>query len=650
MNGEPANPAFRISEAQLHLVLDSTPARIALVDRSGRHCYVNQAYCDRVGRPAGEIVGRTIRDIVGAAVFDQLRPDTTHELAGRRALDGETVHWEGWLNYPQGPRYDQRIYFPCPNGEGVVDGYFAFARDLTDLKRSEEQLAERLAALDASEARNTAITASALDCIIAIDEAGLVVEFNPAAEETFGYRRVEAMGRSISELIVPPALRERHANGLLRYLQTGSANILGRRIEMEAMRSDGGLFPVELAVSEVRLQHRRLFTAYLRDLSAARAATAEIARQRDALYQSEKMAAFGSLLAGVAHELNNPLSIVIGNALMLSDDAAVANPDLAARARLIQVAAERCGRITHSFLAMARQHKPEPCPTEVDVLVDDALQLLKYGLTSSGVEIERDVPAGLPLVPCDASQINQVLTNLLVNARQALEGQPTPRRVRIEARQHDGAIEILVSDNGPGIAESIRARIFDPFFTTKPIGAGTGIGLSVSRGIVETHGGTLTLAPAKAQGIGFVIRLPLGEATPQVFEAEEMPASAPARRVRRALIVDDEREIGSILSQMLGTLAFECDVADSGISAQAQMQQHNYDIVLCDIRMPDIDGPALFDWMKKHRPLLCDRTAFVTGDTLGQAAGVFLAGCGRPVLEKPFRSSDIGRLVQELSI
>jgi two-component system NtrC family sensor kinase len=637
-----------ISEAQLRAVFDSIPTRIALLDRDRRYRYVNREYVAFAGRPAEEILGRTIPEVLREETFADFYP------LGERALAGETVEWSGWLDYRPGRRFVQRICVPLRDAAGAVDGYFIFNRDLTDVKLSEQALAMQLAALRASEALNAAIIASALDCVIAIDEAGLVVEFNPAAEQTFGYRRADVIGKRIGDLIVPPSLRQRHTNGFANYLRTGQGRVIGRRTEIEAMRADGGVFPVELTITEVRLPERRLFTAHLRDLTAARAADAEIQRQREALHQSEKLAAFGSLLAGVAHELNNPLSIVIGNALMLAEAAEQSAPELAERARRVQAAAERCGRIVRSFLAMARQREAQKQPVTVRALLDAVLQLLAYSLRSGGVTIDLDIPPVLPPVLCDADQMQQVLSNLLVNACQALEGQPQPRQIRLAARADAEWVAIEVGDNGPGVPETIRTRVFDPFFTTKPVGSGTGIGLGVSRGIVEAHGGSLTLAPSSGHGACFIVRLPLAvsdasAASPSILERAGATVDAPSRGRRTVLVVDDEEDVGRLLSEMLAAQGFHCDVANAGAAAKALLSRHDFDAILCDVRMPDIDGPALFAWMREHKPHLCARTAFVTGDTLGAAAVGFLSRAGRPTLEKPFVPAELRRLMLELT-
>jgi signal transduction histidine kinase len=386
-------------------------------------------------------------------------------------------------------------------------------------------------------------------------------------------------------------------------------------------------------------------------LRQARASAAELQRQRETLMQAEKLAAFGSLLAGVAHELNNPLAIVLADALLLQEDADAAMPAVAARAERIRAAAERCARIVRSFLAMARQQTVQRRPVPIGPLVDGVLELLAYGLRSDGIVVAREIPEGLPPVLGDADQLHQILANLVTNARQALEHRSEQRRLRIAARVVGATVEITVVDNGPGVPDAIRGRVFDPFFTTKPIGSGTGIGLSVSRGIAEAHGGSLDLAEAAEGGTCFLLRLPfLSGAEPAAGPPERLAeASGAANRKRSALIVDDETEMARILGELLGALGFRCDLAGTGRQAQRLLSGSDYDVILCDVRMPDMDGQALYRWLEENRAHLCRRTAFVTGDTLDQATGGFLACSGRPVLEKPFAPEQVRRLVAALA-
>jgi two-component system NtrC family sensor kinase len=623
-----AGSPLELGEAQLRMMLDCIPARAAVLDRGRRHWYANHEYQRFTGRRKEEIVGRTVAEIIGAEAAARTLP------LCERALAGESVEWSGWLPYDEGARlrFVQRFYMPYRGPRDEIDGYFVLARDLTDLK-----LSDALAA---------ATIASALDCIVMIDESGAIIEFNPAAEATFGHSREFAVGRQMAELLIPPALRAGHHVGMQRYLATSEAKFLGRRIEIEALRADGEIFPIELAITEIRLAGRRMFTAHLRDISASRKAVAEIQRQREALQQSEKMAAFGSLLAGVAHELNNPLSIAIGHALMLEEE--MQGTKAGDRSGKIRAAAERCARVVRSFLAIARQRKATLEALDVAALVEGVVQLLSYGLASSGVEVERALPANLPPVLGDADQLHQVLANLLTNAQQALESRPHPRRIRIAACAPGDQIEIVVSDNGPGIPAELRGRIFDPFFTTKPVGAGTGIGLSISRGMVEAHGGSMALAPPEPGGATFVIRLPAAThvaASPAAPAVERRPAAAPARH---ALIVDDEPEVAELLAEMLTAQGLRCQIAPDGAKAQALLESRDFDVILCDLRMPMMDGRTLLGWLGSHRPALRNRLAFITGDTLGPGAGADLLELGRPILEKPFTSADVRALVASL--
>jgi PAS domain S-box-containing protein len=528
---------------------------------------------------------------------------------------------------------------------------------------SQNGAGSRLSSLGTAEehaAVYAAVVASALDAVVVVDESGCVVTMNPAAETTFGYSLDEALGQSIGALIVPEHLRAAHEQGFARYRATREPRVLGRRVELEARCKDGRIIPVELAITEVNLSDRRLFTANLRDLSAAKESAAEIERQRDQLHQSEKLSALGSLLAGIAHELNNPLSIVLGQAVMMREDVEELywHGPFRERTQKIEAAAERCARVMKSFLAIARQRKAERKMLPLAPLLDSAIDLLMYGMRTGGITITRDYAGPLPDVFADSDQVQQIVVNLLVNASQALDHIEGDRHILVRAAAGpDKMLHLLVADNGPGVAKEIAARIFDPFFTTKAEGAGTGIGLSVSRGLAQSQGGRLSLALSPLGGAGFELTLPTVPVTTESVSngrSEDLirfsAKAVQSAEKRRALIVDDEVEIGVLIAETLRNANYQCDVARSGREAQAKIAARAgaYDAVVCDLRMPDIDGPALFDWIGRHHPALAERTMFVTGDALGPAAGRFLAQCHRPVLEKPFAPADIVRLVGEL--
>jgi signal transduction histidine kinase len=386
--------------------------------------------------------------------------------------------------------------------------------------------------------------------------------------------------------------------------------------------------------------------AVARDMAEKKRSTEELEQQREALYQREKLAALGSLLAGVAHELNNPLSVVVARAVMLEEES---YPAAQAAASKIRIAAERCARIVRTFLAMARQQPPQRGAVAVNDVVSAALDITAYTVRTSSIEVVLDLAKDIPPILADADQLHQVLLNLIINAQQVLQDQPMPRRIRVSSRFDPVAdlIHITVADNGPGIPEPLRARVFEPYFTTKPTGMGTGVGLAVSLGIVEAHGGTLTFNGPAEGGAVFTISLPVCPAyAVGVDPRSSGEASASPRKV---LVVDDEAEIRETLAEILGGAQHNVMTAGSGREALERMAAEQYDVILTDIRMPGLDGRALYEQIERRWPEQAQRVIFVTGDTLASGLHDFAAECGRPVIEKPFVPRDVRRVVAEVA-
>jgi signal transduction histidine kinase len=386
--------------------------------------------------------------------------------------------------------------------------------------------------------------------------------------------------------------------------------------------------------------------AVQRDVAEKKRSAQVLAEQREALHQREKLAALGSLLAGVAHELNNPLSVVVARAIMLEEQG---HPATKTAALKIRTAAERCARIVRTFLAMARQQPPERGPVSVNEVISAALDMTAYAVRTSNIEVAVDLGEDIPTILADPDQLHQVVMNLVVNAQQVLQDRPGPRRIRVASRfdADAGVIRIAVADNGPGIPEHLRARVFEPYFTTKPTGMGTGVGLAVSHGIVEAHGGTLILDCPEMGGAVFTITLP-------VCRAEDSDdADGPSRELttprRSILIVDDEAEIREILADILKGARHRVAAVASGREALERMAAERYDVILTDIRMPDLDGRTLYREIERRWPDRAARVVFVTGDSLASTLHEFASECGRPVIEKPFVPKDVRRVVAEIA-
>jgi two-component system NtrC family sensor kinase len=372
----------------------------------------------------------------------------------------------------------------------------------------------------------------------------------------------------------------------------------------------------------------------------------ETRRLQEQLIQSEKLSAIGQLIAGVAHELNNPLSVVVARAVMLEEQG---HPATKVAAGKIRTAAERCARIVRTFLAMARQQPPERGPVAVNEVVSAALDMTAYAVRTSNIEVAVDLADDIPTVLADPDQLHQVLLNLIVNAQQVLQDRPGKRRIRVASRFDPDAlvIRIAVADNGPGIPEHLRARVFEPYFTTKPSGLGTGVGLAVSHGIVTAHGGTLTLDCPEMGGAVLTITLPV------CLADESDDADGPSREIRasrrKILIVDDEAEIRDILAEILREGQHRVAAVSSGREALERMASERYDVILTDIRMPDLDGRTLYREIERRWPEQAARVVFVTGDSLAATLHEFASEHGRPVIEKPFVPRDVRRIVAEIA-
>jgi CheY-like chemotaxis protein len=297
---------------------------------------------------------------------------------------------------------------------------------------------------------------------------------------------------------------------------------------------------------------------------------------------------------------------------------------------------------------MARQRSPKHAPIAINDVVTAALDLTEFRLQSHGVRLERNLAPDLPVIMADADQLHQVVVNLIVNAQQAMEGHSGKRRLTVATGYGVKAdtLRIEVSDTGPGVPQELRRRIFEPFFTTKPQEKGTGVGLSFSQGIVEAHGGRLDVQDS-GLGATFVVELPVSTGA-ECAESTECLVSPPTHG-KSALVVDDEEDIAEALGELLELEGYRCSVALGGIEAQGRLHTEEYDLIISDLRMPELDGTALYEWLQRTRPQLLARFAFSTGDALSPSTVRFLARVQRPLLEKPFTRAALRRLLDEIS-
>ncbi|HSW05828.1 PAS domain S-box protein [Aquabacterium sp.] len=642
--GEAESLLPELDPALMKLLLERISTRVAVVDLDWKYTYANHETLRFMGLPPERVIGRPMAQVLDAGVFHTLEP------LFKRVFAGETLHRRGWADYQQqGRRYRDQWFLPYRPGGGPVTAVVICGLDQTEQRLREQELAQQAAQLRASEALKAAIFDNALAALVSTDATGCIVEFNPSAEAMFGHRRAQVLGLPVAEVMVPARHREAHEQGLRRWQRADAAPLPPRRLEMHALRADGSEFPMEMVLWRTTTDQQVFYTASITDVSERHGAAQQIERQREALRQSEKLSAMGNLLAGVSHELNNPLAIVMGRAALLEEKCA-SDPALQRDAQLIREAAERCGRIVHTFLNMARSRPARRSLVDLNPVARATAELLAYAYRSHGIDLQLQLSEPLPPVHADADQIAQVVLNLLVNAQQALSLTEGQRTVRLSTGAGTASVWLRVADNGPGIAAAARARLFEAFFTTKAEGMGTGMGLSVSRALVREHGGELQLDDSTTgAGAVFCMSLPIAPQREAQAPAVATPASvaaAPAPALARVLVVDDEEEVASLMREMLERAGYEVASAESGAVALQLLVEARFDAVVSDLHMPDMDGTALWRAICNEHPRLGSKLLFVTGDTLSPHAQAFFKASGCAGLDKPFTKAELLSKVQ----
>ncbi len=648
--GKTESTVPELDQELMKLLLENISTRIAVVGLDRKYCYANRETLRFIGLPPEQVIGHHMSKVLDAGVYTTVLPFID------RAFGGESLHRRGWADYAkQGRRYREQWYVPYRPGGGPVQAVVVYGLDHTEQRLGEQELARKQAELRTSEALKTAIFDHAPTALVSTDVAGRIIEFNPAAEAIFGRARAQVVGRLLSEVMIPARFRGTHEHAMQRMQAGEPARVVSKRIEMQALRADGSEFPIEMVLWRTDAEGEVFYTASITDLSERVQAARQIERQRDALRQNDKLTAMGSLLAGVSHELNNPLAIVMGRASLL-EEKCEDNPALVRDAQRIREAADRCGRIVRTFLNMARSRPPRRMAFALNDAVQAAVDMLGYAYRSHDIELHLALDTNLPELAADSDQIGQVLLNLLVNAQQALALVEWPRRVEVSTGVREGGqVWLRVVDNGAGIPKAARARVFETFFTTKAEGMGTGMGLSVSRALAREHGGELALEAASSiRGAAFLLTLPISDVEdprqPNAAEPETVCEDATAQC--RVLVVDDEAELAVVMREMLESAGYEVSTAESGAVALELLDEARFDAVVSDLRMPDMDGALLWRHICERHPSLRGRLLFVTGDTLSPHAAEFFRTSGCEGLDKPFGKSDLlarlGSLVQSV--
>jgi two-component system NtrC family sensor kinase len=489
---------------------------------------------------------------------------------------------------------------------------------------------ERIEAQRAAERAHLASLADSLsDGVVLVDDALRVTSLNDPARGLLAQlsggeiaEGSELADRALAEL-AREALASQHPTPL-RELPAGAAAASRRYLQAMAAPLAGS--PEGSAAVVI-----------LRDATEERL-------MQERLLQSEKMVSVGQLVSGVAHELNNPLTGITGFAQLLL--ARELDESTKRDVETIYDEAERASKIVQNLLSFARRKRAEKELVNLNVLLERVLELRTYDFRVKNIDVELELDPELPETMVDADQIQQVFLNVVINAEQAMLSAHGQGTLTVRSERKDGALRISFQDDGPGMAPETVRRIFDPFFTTKDTGEGTGLGLTISYGIIEDHGGRIWAESEPGRGTTFTIELPVLRGEQRAGHPEAVPE--PTVTGRSILVVDDEQSIQRLLGSILEMDGHRVETARNGREALRRLERGRYDLVITDIKMPDMDGRELYQQLLRRDRALAERTVFITGDTVSPETRTFLQQVDNPCLAKPFRVRQVREAIAQI--
>ena len=376
----------------------------------------------------------------------------------------------------------------------------------------------------------------------------------------------------------------------------------------------------------------------------ARQAYENLRRTQEQLLHSEKLAAVGQLISGVAHELNNPLTAILGYSQLLTSSGQMGQQGIEYADKLYKQA-QRTHRIVQNLLSFARQHKPERVAVQINQALEETLALRDYDLRMHNVRVHLDLAENLPVTSADPHQLQQVFLNMVNNAVDAILEHSTEGDLWVRTALDGDQLCVEFTDSGPGVKDA--SRVFDPFYTTKPVGKGTGLGLSICYGIITEHGGTIHVRNVPTRGASFTVKLP--------HQPTALPSfSAPGQKVTsvrdgRILLVDYDDSVLEAVGTILRARNHRVQTAKSIHEARALIEKEDFDLVVADLHVSDgANGGGLGEWLAQHRPALINRLIWMCAVAPSENAGEHIGGKGRRVLQKPFKATDLLAAVDEL--
>ena len=644
--------ALRSSEAAFRGYFNMGTVGMCVTSPQKGWVAVNDRLCQMLGRTAEELASMTWADLT--------HPDDLHADLERfnRVLAGEidTYQLEKRFIHKTGQVIHTMLSVTCQrNPDGSVRHLLASLVDITARKQAELQVSALHQRLE------LACQAAGLG-IWDWDVVTNRICWDEQMYAIYGLPASTPISQDTLFQMIHPEDRFQARRALLR----ARAEHTQEQIELRIIRPDGEIrhvFAAEQVLLNAQGQASHVIgvtfdiTRHKQTEIALRQQYEALEEAQQRLVHSEKLASVGKLVAGVAHELNNPLTSVI----LFSQLVQHKYPDPAIQGDLEKIVSEaqRAARIVRGLLDFARQRAVDLKPTEINRLLNACIELVAHNLQTSRVEVRLQLAPDIPLTLADPQQMQQVFLNLISNACQAIAAtrpsgrlmicsELAPARYQTAASSTEPLIRVTLDDDGPGIPQALLSRIFDPFFSTKPVGQGTGLGLAVCHGIVTEHNGHIWAENRPGGGARFVIELPVRKPEPASIDQTRLPAAEPLPPMATVLVIDDEALILETTARVLRSLGYQVDTQQDGAAAILQMQRQRYDLILCDFRMPGVNGAEIYRRAQLIDPDLPQRILFVTGDTIGLDAQNFFTQTHAPRLSKPFHLEQLTNQVQQI--
>jgi len=618
-----AKEAVAALEAQRRLladVIENSSLMICFKDREGRYQLMNRQFEESIGRKREEILGLTAGEALPGMDVEHL---SQNDLAVMES--GKSQTFEQTLTDATGIRTFISVKFPVRDAVEGVTGTCNMILDITERKLMEEGNARLAAAVEQTG-----------ESVMITDKQGAILYVNPVFEKTTGYTCTEVLGQNP------------------RFLKSGQHDARFYRRMWDALergeiwkghftnrRKDGSFFEEDTVISPIRNAQGAIFNY----VAVKHDVTLEL--QLEAQFrQAQKMEVMGTLAGGIAHDFNNMLAIIYGYGCMLQNET-TDNPEVQEKVGEILKAANRAKDLVRQILTFSRRGEQKRQIIRLESVLKEATKFLRASSPSS-IQINLDYSADSPAVLADSTQIYQVTMNLAVNALHAMEGRQGQLTVKLEAftpdetfiQAHPGLrliqyARLTVADTGQGMDGKTLERIFEPFFTTKPADKGTGLGLAVVHGIVQSHNGIITVESQPGHGTTFGLYFPAAISEPDETLTEPVERAMPLGQGQKILLVDDETVVTTMLGRLLKQLNYQVTTSNSPRQTIALFSKNpdEYDLVITDLAMPEVDGLELASQLRAIRPrlpiiLLSGFTATLTPENLS-AAGI----C--QVLDKP---------------